>query len=187
MDAFTGEIRIFGFSYAPADWASCDGSTIPISQNQVLYSILGNIYGGTYPNTFAVPNLKGVAPMGAGIGPGLTPRQTGDEVGAETVALSSSQMCAHNHTVTLETVPGQQVGANTMSPGPTATSFLSHLYHLTPLPKGPLASFSSSSPTTTLAEPTIGISGQGQGHPNQQPYLVMNFCICTNGEYPVKP
>ncbi|HVV44976.1 MAG TPA: tail fiber protein, partial [Bryobacteraceae bacterium] len=82
MDAFTGEIRIFGFNYAPVDWAFCDGSTIPVSQNQVLYSLLGNIYGGTYPNTFAVPNLKGVAPMGAGIGPGLTPRQTGDEVGA---------------------------------------------------------------------------------------------------------
>lgn len=188
MDAFTGEIRIFGFAYPPVDWAYCDGSIIQAGQNPALYSILQNYYGGTAPSTFALPVMKGFAPMGTGNGPGLTSHPIGTATGVETVTLSSSQVGYHSHTVTGKTVPANQVSATTMSAGPTATSFLSHLYHLAPLPKGPVSSFSSSPPDTTLAPQTVSVfPGTAQAHSNQQPYLVMNFCICTSGIYPIKP
>jgi microcystin-dependent protein len=101
MNAFTGEIRIFVFDYPPVDWAFCNGSIVPSAQNAALYSILGNIYGGSTPTSFALPNLNGVAPIGAGSGPGPITRGL---VGAEKVTLSSAQMGNHTHTVTLETV-----------------------------------------------------------------------------------
>ena len=35
-DPFTGEIRLFAGSFAPRDWAFCNGQTIPIEQNPAL-------------------------------------------------------------------------------------------------------------------------------------------------------
>ncbi len=59
QDAMIGEIRLFGGNFAPRDWSFCDGKTLPISQNQSLYSLLGTTYGGDGCTTFALPNLDG--------------------------------------------------------------------------------------------------------------------------------
>ena len=45
-DQYLGEIRMVGFSFAPAGWALCNGALLPISQNQALYSLLGVMFGG---------------------------------------------------------------------------------------------------------------------------------------------
>ncbi len=63
-DQFIGEIRIFGFNFAPVDWAACDGALMPISQNAALFSILGATYGGNGSTTFGLPDLRGRAVMG---------------------------------------------------------------------------------------------------------------------------
>ena len=82
-DPFIGEIRIFAGSFAPRDWAFCNGQTIPVSQNPALFSLVGAIYGGDGRNDFGVPNLPGRAPMHAGTGSGLTPRSLGQMGGSE--------------------------------------------------------------------------------------------------------
>ena len=46
MDAFTGEIRLFPYNFAPQNWAFCDGSVLLVQQFPGLYSIIGNFYGG---------------------------------------------------------------------------------------------------------------------------------------------
>ncbi len=66
MEPFVGEIRLFGFNFAPLGWAFCDGRLLPISQNTALFSLLGTTYGGDGRSTFALPDLRGRVPVSMG-------------------------------------------------------------------------------------------------------------------------
>jgi microcystin-dependent protein len=37
---------------------------------------------------------------------------------------------------------------------------------------------------TTIDPQTVSISGAGAGHPNVQPFIVLNYMIATTGIYP---
>ncbi|MCM4169083.1 hypothetical protein DHD08_15460 [Arenibacter sp. H213] len=65
QDPFLGEIRMFGGNFPPRGWAFCHGQLLPINQNQALYSLFGTTYGGDGRTTFAFPELRGRAPIGA--------------------------------------------------------------------------------------------------------------------------
>jgi microcystin-dependent protein len=84
MDPLVGEIRLFSFNFAPAGWVACNGQLMPIAQYQMLYSLLGNTYGGDGVSTFALPNFQGRAPVH--IGPGA---QMGGMAGGEPVSQGS--------------------------------------------------------------------------------------------------
>jgi microcystin-dependent protein len=60
QDGFVGEIRLFAGTYAPKNWAFCDGQLFSVNQNTALFTILGNMYGGDGRSTFALPNLGGL-------------------------------------------------------------------------------------------------------------------------------
>ena len=55
---FIGRISIFAGKRAPEGWAFCAGQILSISQNQVLFSIIGIIYGGDGRTTFALPDFR---------------------------------------------------------------------------------------------------------------------------------
>ncbi len=57
MDPYYGQINLFAFNYAPQGWIVCDGSTLNISSNSVLYSLIGTRFGGNGTTTFCVPNM----------------------------------------------------------------------------------------------------------------------------------
>ena len=61
-EPFLSEIRIMSFNFAPKGWALCNGQLLPINQNQALFSLLGDTFGGDSRTTFALPNLQGKAP-----------------------------------------------------------------------------------------------------------------------------
>jgi len=105
-DPFVGEIRIFGFNFAPRGWAFCDGQLLPISQNTALFSLLGTFYGGDGKSTFALPDMQGNAPVGAGDGPGLSPRFLGETAGSSSVTLLVSEIPLHNHLFNVLSDPG---------------------------------------------------------------------------------
>ena len=75
-EPFVGEIRMFGFNFAPQGWALCNGQLLPISQNTALFSLLGTTYGGDGRTTFALPDMRSRVPLCQGQGPGsrLTPK-----------------------------------------------------------------------------------------------------------------
>jgi microcystin-dependent protein len=56
---FMSEIKIISWNFAPSGWAFCNGQTLPINQNQALFSLLGTTYGGNGQTTFGLPNLQG--------------------------------------------------------------------------------------------------------------------------------
>jgi len=60
-DAFVGEVRAMPFDFVPQGWAPCNGQVLQASSNTLLFSLLGNTYGGQAPNTFALPNLPPLA------------------------------------------------------------------------------------------------------------------------------
>jgi microcystin-dependent protein len=65
-DPFVGEIRLVAFNRVPPGWARCDGQLLSISQNTTLFSLLGSTYGGDGKSTFALPDLRGRAPLHSG-------------------------------------------------------------------------------------------------------------------------
>jgi microcystin-dependent protein len=87
----------WGPTWAPRGWALCHGQLIAISQETAVFSLIGTLYGGDGRTTFALPDLRGRAPIGSGSGPGLTPRLNGQRFGQEMHTLSVLEMPNHTH------------------------------------------------------------------------------------------
>lgn len=62
MESMFGQIQLFAFNIEMRGWMVCDGRMLQIMSNQALFSLLGTRYGGDGHTTFAIPNLKGLAP-----------------------------------------------------------------------------------------------------------------------------
>src|SRR5258706_11457646 len=93
MSAYVGELRLVGFSFAPVGWQNCDGSILPISQNDALFALIGTTYGGDGQTTFALPDLRSRAPVHVGSSTAL-----GQMGGTEESNLTLTQIPTHNHT-----------------------------------------------------------------------------------------
>jgi microcystin-dependent protein len=63
-----GAIALFAGLNPPAGWLLADGSIVPIVQNVPLFEAIGTTYGGDGASTFALPDLRGSAALGAGQG-----------------------------------------------------------------------------------------------------------------------
>lgn len=173
-DQYVGEIRCFGFNFAPSGWAQCNGQLVAISQYSALFALLGTSYGGNGTSTFGLPNLQGIAPMDWGNGAGLSPYVVGETAGTANVTLTISQIPIHSHVVTVTQAPEQFRTAR-----PTGTSYLGPGANPDDAwVKPPNTANSQFSPNA------ISLAGGGQPHANQQPFLTLNFCIALSGAFP---
>jgi microcystin-dependent protein len=174
-EPYIGEIRIFGFNFAPYQWAFCNGQLMQISQNAALFSIIGTTYGGDGQSTFALPNFQDRAAMHWGNGTGLTPRTIGQQLGTPTVTLTSSTMPAHNHMIQV----AQYGNASQATGTPSSTTWLGQ--------SNPGKAYSVGTPLDSQFSPkAIGQSGGSAPHQNLQPLLTMNFCIALYGIFPTR-
>jgi microcystin-dependent protein len=98
-DPYLGEIKPIPFNYAPNGWMLCEGQVLPIVQHQALFSLLGTTYGGNGVTTFALPDLRGRVPIGAGQGPGLPGYVLGQKVGNAAPVLSIGNLPPHAHSL----------------------------------------------------------------------------------------
>src|SRR5437763_2935434 len=109
---YVGEIRMFAGNFAPAGWMFCDGTQLPISQNETLFQLIGTTYGGDGQSTFNLPDLRGRVPVHQGTDPGTGTNFTmGELAGVESVTLTTQQMHQHNHALMATKTAGKQ--ANT--------------------------------------------------------------------------
>jgi len=161
-DPFLSEIRVFSFNYAPRSWATCDGQLLPINQNQALFSLLGTTYGGDGRVNFALPNLRGQAPMHVGGGHTL-----GERGGEETHTLSVNELPTHAHAAFASPLPGNQIDP---------------LGHLLASPLN--LTYGQGGNLTSLAAGSVSSAGGTQPHENRQPWLTLNFCIALQGIFP---
>lgn len=171
---YIGEIRCFGFNFAPRDWAFCNGQLMPIAQNQALFAILGTIYGGDGQSTYALPNLKGRVPMHWGNGSSGLNTQIGEAMGQATVTLTTNEIPAHSHPIDAADINPQA----TRTAAPSASSYLSASKGTFVYQKPPVT------PNATFSPKAITPTGNSFPHENMQPYLALNFCISLSGIFP---
>jgi microcystin-dependent protein len=171
---FLGEIRIFGGSFAPRHWALCNGQLLPISQNTALFSIIGTYYGGNGTSNFALPNLQGSAPLGAGQGIGLTDRPLGEAGGQASVTLTSNQMPVHTHAPNALSGRGTAAVPTNNVWAEAATRFSTNNMYTT------------AAPNVQMNPSALGVAGGGAAHNNMPPYLRLTFIIALNGVFPAR-
>jgi microcystin-dependent protein len=174
-DAYIAEIRIFGFNFPPKSWATCSGQILSIAQNTALFSLLGTTYGGNGQTTFALPDLRGRAPIHWGNGPGLPGVSLGQVGGEENHLLTTQEMPTHNHTFGATTAPATKVPVNN---GIFADDVDAQAVDYFAAFNAPGSSYVSLNPLSMPA------AGGSQPHNNMQPYLVLNICICLFGIFP---
>lgn len=176
MAPYVGEIRMFAGNFAPNGWMFCQGQTLPISENEVLFQLIGTTYGGDGQETFNLPSLASRVPMHMGTGPDGTTYQIGEIAGSETVTLSVQQIPIHTHAM----LCSSGGGTNSANPalGFAAPSDISQFNDLTAAP--------NTAPNTQLGTPPFSSdpAGGSQPHENCQPYLVINFIISLFGVFP---
>jgi microcystin-dependent protein len=158
---FLGEIKIISWNFPPKGWAFCNGQFLPINQNQALFSLFGTMYGGNGQTTFALPDLRGRAPLH--FGEGITQGQAAGEV-AHTITMS--EMTAHNH------IPQGSTNAPNQG-GPGGNFWAANA-----------GSYSTAQPDSIMNPASISLVGGGQPHNNMQPYLVLNFVVALQGIFP---
>lgn len=161
-EPFLGEVRIMSFNFPPKGWALCNGQTLPINQNQALFSLLGTQFGGNGQTTFNLPDLRGCVPIH--MASGFVIGQRGGEY-AHTIQMS--EMAQHNHLVKVATA----ATGGFSNPTNRYLGGGNNAYKVGP-------------PTTNLQQGTLQAVGGSQAHENTQPYLVASFCIALQGIFP---
>jgi microcystin-dependent protein len=175
MEGTIGEIRMFAGTFSPRTWAFCNAQLISIAQNTALFSILGTTYGGNGQTTFGLPDFRGRVALGTGTGPGLANVQLGEMAGTPTVTLLTTNLPAHNHTVS-GTVNIQAAGDGALGSDP-ANRYI-----------GPGNFYAAAAELQAMAPAqvalTSGVTGGSQPFSNLPPYLGMNYIICMFGIFP---
>ena len=170
-----GEIRMFAGNFPPVGWAFCDGSLISISENDVLFTLIGTTYGGDGQTTFALPDFRGRAPISVSSGNSM-----GQMGGTETVTLTVSQIPAHRHPMQVVNVPGT---TNVPSPG------------VMPAKAADIEFPGGTKQVMTYAKDNAGgeiqanpqsVNPQGfsQPHDNMKPFVGINYIISLYGIFP---
>jgi len=167
---FVGEVRLVGFTFAPADWNLCDGSVLSVSTYPALFNLIGTFYGGNGQTTFNVPDLRGRVPIHQGVLQGGSNYVIGQPGGVESVMLSLNQMPAHNH-------PFQ---CNSSATGGSAAPS-----NTTTVGAGPQV-YRTSTPRVAMNQGMLSSAGGSVPHENRQPFLAMNWVIALYGVYPTQ-
>lgn len=166
MDPFIGEIRIWAFNWAPDGWSLCDGKLLPIQQYTALYALLGTRYGGNGTTDFALPDLRGRAPVHRATEATIL----GTKGGVETVTLDNASMPAHTHTFAVSSAPG----IRSLNNGSCVLAATTN-------------DFGAPSAVVPLAPASCGVNGSGAPHNNMQSSLVVNYAIALQGIFPMRP
>lgn len=167
---YVGEIRMFGGNFAPAGWAFCDGSILPISEYETLFNLIGTTYGGDGQSTFAMPDLRGRLPIHQGSFAGSS-RVIGETFGTETETLTVNQIPNHSHAPAASSKAGS-------SSNPVGNVWAANSNTASP-------QFAPSGTATDVMNTTmLAPAGGSQPHDNMPPYLCVSFIISLFGIFP---
>jgi microcystin-dependent protein len=169
---YLGQIMLTPYTFAPRQFAQCNGQLLPINQNQALFALLGTIYGGDGVTTFKLPDLRSRTPIGMGTAPSGTLYPIGMLAGSENVTLLGTQIPQHTHSSSYSTTAS------------TARSPTNGLFGTTG--SNPIYVTASGAPQVGLNQATVSPAGNNLPHPNIQPYLALNFCIALYGAFPAR-
>jgi len=167
MAAYVGEIRMFAGNFAPNGWMFCEGQTLSISENDVLFQLIGTTYGGDGEETFNLPNLASRIPIHMGTGPDGTTYQIGEMAGTEQETLTTQQIPTHTHPLIASSDPASQ-----RSPQDAVFA------------RAAAEAYASEFTPEVISPVTVSPAGGSQPHENTQPLLCINFIISLFGVFP---
>ena len=161
-EPFLSEIRLMSFVFAPKGWALCNGQLLPINQNQALFSLLGTTFGGDGRVNFALPDLRGRAPIHVG-----SSHTLGERGGEQAHTLSIAEIPTHVHVLNATNTTGssQDADGNVLATVPGRA-------------------YTDPTALTALSSTTVTNLGGSQAHLNMQPFLTLSFCIALQGIFP---
>ncbi len=167
-EPYVGEIRMFAGNFPPNGWMFCEGQPLAISENDVLFQLIGTTYGGDGQETFNLPNLASRVPVHMGTGKDGQTYQIGQMAGTEQETLSIQQIPNHTHPFTgsTNTATGQLPTSNVVGKSPQVDLFI------------------NGTPDVSLNAQAIQPAGGSQPHENCQPFLCINFIISLFGIFP---
>ncbi|MEM9763711.1 MAG: tail fiber protein [Pseudomonadota bacterium] len=166
-EPFIGEIRPFAFGFAPSGWLPCEGQLLSVSKYSTLFTVVGTRFGGDGHTSFALPDLRGAAPVMAGHGPGLTDRPLGSVGGEAEVTLATDQIASHSHEIATTPLPANS--------GPAQDALVA---------RASAPAYTDVAPDVAMAADALDANGGGAPHENRQPFLVIGFYIALVGDYP---
>ena len=170
-EPFVGEIRMFGGNFAPVGWMLCQGQSLPISEYDTLFNLIGTTYGGDGQSTFNLPNLASRTPvhMGTNSGTGTT-YTLGEIAGVEQVTLTAAQTPTHTHPMfaSTNTASAQTPTSNVIGKSTAVDLFINAV------------------PSTALNAQAVTAIGGSQPHENMQPYLCISYIISLFGIFPTQ-
>jgi len=171
---YVGQIALFAGNFIPLGFYKCDGAEYKIVEHTMLFSLLGNRFGGDGSRTFCVPDLGEGVLMGAGKISEEEEYKVGEKYEQMQKIITNGIMPVHDHGIRLWGYSGKST--ETEVEGNCLAS------------KGREKEYSIQSPTGYMHEDTIKVESAGNGEPinNAQPSLVMYHCICYEGYYPAR-
>lgn len=178
-EPFIGEVKVFGFNFAPVSYMLCQGQSLSIAQYTALFALIGTTYGGDGQTTFDLPDLQGRVPINQGQGPGLPAFNIGESSGSTSVTLTTPNLPAHIHVgIGLSvSIPVSTGGADSTSP---EGAYLAD--------RGAEVYSSQATPGKYYGPSTFGgntgPSGSGLPVDISNPYLVLNYSIAVEGIFP---
>ncbi len=174
-EPYVGQMIQVGFNFCPRGYAAANGQVLAIQSNVALFSLLGTNFGGNGQTTFALPDMRGRMAINYGQGPGLSPYVIGEQGGAETHTLLTTEIPSHTHRAAIQTAAPQ---ANATTASGNAIGISSNASFLGGSdPVGNLMS-----PGTVVFQPT----GNNIPFSIRPPYLTMQWCIATEGIFPAR-
>lgn len=155
---YISDIKLLPYNRVPKNWAACDGRLLIKDQNVLLFTKIGNTYGGDGAHNFRLPDLRERVVIGSGN------QYTAFIPGGE-----------NSHTLTTAEIPAHGHPAVASSNGTDAAS-----------PEGnfwPADAGYVSTKNASMSPQSVGTQGAGQPHDNMSPALALNYCICSYGAY----
>lgn len=200
-ESYTGEVCLTAATFCPKGTLEANGQILVIENYVALFSLFNTMYGGDGVKTFALPDLRGRAPIGAGQGPGLSNVVQGQQRGSETIYQTAAQMAPHSHQAiftpnasdpakvevsTATAITSKPTEKNIIAePNTGNTTDVNLFAGSTPAPMVPLGGVSGG--TNTGGTVTVGSAGEGQSMNNVSPQLGLKYCVVTEGIYPARP
>ncbi|MGZ3755557.1 MAG: phage tail protein [Mucilaginibacter sp.] len=142
MDVYIGTVIPWPLpsNKIPTGWHLCDGSLMQVAQNQALYAVIGQRYGGNGTTNFNLPDLRNRVAVGE-FNPGASPAHTSSPApinntmlpptlngaissAGGSVHLALTNLPAHTHTATFTPSGTPQATATVQIPCNTTSGSL---------------------------------------------------------------
>ncbi|MGB0733830.1 MAG: phage tail protein [Pontibacterium sp.] len=199
--SYLGTVCTTAAKTCPRGYLPANGKELPIANNQVLYAVIGTTFGGNGRSTFALPDLRGRSPVGAGSGPGLSHVALGARRGREEVYLNTLHLPSHNHEAIFTPSSTSHAASVVVSTQPGTKDTPSDGDYLG-VGKSGLTSVKQYVPQKNAA-PTVRLGGVSGGlgtdgtiivtnTGNSQPFYIippqqaLTYCVNTTGLFPPK-